>query len=177
MIIVEGPDGSGKSTLIDQLLASIPELELKKRHANTHGPITDLVQWIEEDRFSEPNMLYDRHPLISEPIFGGIIRGNLEGRFNDPAWLMAAYESMIYRQAMVIFCLPPISVVQANVERSEQMDMVSQLTGPIYQAYHTLQCQLAITMGIRSVRWDYTNRDTLDLTILCQTIYRRFDFE
>lgn len=73
-IIVEGIDGSGKSTFIDKV---INETDLTCYHAG--GPPKTREEALERIRethkmSTERNMIFDRHVAISEPIYGGVLR-------------------------------------------------------------------------------------------------------
>ena len=66
-IIIEGPDGSGKSTLARHIAQHVP-LTLKGGEGpsrSTEEIIARAWRYLKMD-----GMLFDRHPCISEPIYG-----------------------------------------------------------------------------------------------------------
>ncbi|RMH22120.1 MAG: hypothetical protein D6698_01805 [Gammaproteobacteria bacterium] len=66
-IIIEGPDGSGKSTLARHIAQHVP-LTLKRGEGpsrSTEEIIARAWRYLKMD-----GMLFDRHPCISEPIYG-----------------------------------------------------------------------------------------------------------
>jgi GTPase SAR1 family protein len=166
MIVIEGPDGAGKTTLKERLFNDIPALDQVERHCDTHGPVTNLRDWVEFQLITpnqiRPTHVYDRHALISEPIYGPIIRGNMVQGFDDEGWYsrMWNYFLTITPSPVFIFCLPPLSDVRINVKAAEQMKGVTKHINPIYWAYHMLYIRMAEASFYRNaytaIKWDYT---------------------
>lgn len=168
MVIVEGPDGSGKSTLVAQLAHDL-SLEVQPRACSSEDGIdmATLRDWVDYD-MSRPihtSMLYDRHPLISEPIYGPILRGRMADGFNDPFWLMRRLIELDGKEPRIIYCLPPWEEVGENVERmhaatTEHMTAVLRNARALYDAY-AYRAALAATSSGSSVinLWDYTTDD------------------
>lgn len=78
LIVVEGVDGSGKTTLIQSLReASICHFVTLSRSSppKTLEEITDVLMWMEKGAMMATPLICDRHPLISEPIYGNVLRG------------------------------------------------------------------------------------------------------
>lgn len=139
MIIVEGPDGSGKDTLIAQLMSDFGTLVVRGPRAvkSSHaGPVDNLGKWVAEDLrqwpWSEATRIYNRHPLISEPIYGPLLRGHVDPGFQmswDLAW------NYFTSNTLVIFCLPPLSVVMNNVSQARDMPGVAENIEKIWESY------------------------------------------
>lgn len=156
-IVVEGVDGSGKTTLVERLAQwndgyfTLPE---KRSSSSLGGPVQDLDTWVENEAqlmsFRGPT-LYDRHPLISEPIYGPTCRGVLPGRFNSPTWL-GMYQGRLAYTALVIWCVPPLPEVIRNVAGSEQMPGVQANIGALWQQYRRASL---VWSGVQ-MRYDYT---------------------
>ena len=154
-VIVEGPDGAGKTTLIGKLMADWPPMKLADRPVKSDGSrIPKLDQWVIESANSavaRPKSIHDRHAIISEPIYGTVVRGNLPGMFAQPWWVNVMMQRMAMH-ALLILCLPPISVVRENVKANES-DQMSGVVGnidPIWHAYNMLPWP-----GVM-MRYDYT---------------------
>lgn len=116
MIIVEGPDGAGKSTLRERIQEDF-NIELGPRASHsTNGPVPNLTKWVDHDLMewgSSPLKIYDRYPLISEPIYGTIVRGEVDDKFTS-SWLRNRI-NLMRSMSLVIWCLPPLDVVRNNV--------------------------------------------------------------
>lgn len=143
MIIVEGPDGSGKDTLIDRLLHDF-RIDLirgpRAVKSSTSGPVDNLGDWMITDfdswRYRETCNIYNRYPLISEPIYGPRLRGHFQPGFLDTKNLLTP---LVSKLALVIFCLPPLELVTQNVSKERDMPGVAQNIKSIYRDYEATQ--------------------------------------
>jgi GTPase SAR1 family protein len=158
VIIVEGPDGAGKTTLIGRLCH---DLTLVKRgkfvKSNGDGSGTnDLFGDAYVDVVNQPDMgmmVYDRHPMISEYVYGPIVRGRLPEDFTTSQ--AHATLRLMAQQVLVVWCLPPLSVVHDNVwhQDNEQMRGVQSRIRQIHQMYHSMR----MWWPGESVTYDYTS--------------------
>lgn len=165
MIIVEGPDGAGKTTLIEKLSGELNlSIAMKVVDHNTNAT-TDLVKWVDHnlDQGLTPT-LYDRHRLISEPIYGPVIRGALEKGFDDFAWLHTRQIQFRELKPLVIWCLPPLDVVMHNIAGDEMNEAVAAHIQLIYWLYWNE----AAKWKSMSMRWDYTVDSFLGLKLSIQ---------
>lgn len=123
-LIIEGMDGSGKDTLIHHLIKTISHpgtplgTQFPQPHFRVHarastslgGPVDELDQWVENDlalmALARP-WIYNRHPLISEPIYAPYrqINPGSKGKFRDPNWIKAK-SVMVARQSFLVVCDP-----------------------------------------------------------------------
>lgn len=120
MIIVEGPDGAGKTTLIAELVAETGLKVAPRVVSKDTEALTDLVKWTEENtRAGFQATIFDRHRLISEPIYGPVLRRELNPEFSDPEWFYHQLHQLYRCNPFIIYCLPPLSIVMDNVLSSE----------------------------------------------------------
>lgn len=118
MIIVEGPDGGGKTSLITMLAEQV-EFEVMPRPCTSDNAVDPgtLADWVDAD-LSRPvhhRGFYDRHPLVSEPIYGPLIRGRMADGFAEVPWLTSRLSMLRARNPFFIFCLPPLQAVLNNI--------------------------------------------------------------
>jgi hypothetical protein len=118
MIIVEGPDGSGKTSLITMLAEKL-DFEVMPRACTSDNGVdpATLKEWVNRDLslpIHQPKF-YDRHPLISEPIYGPLIRGHMADGWTDVGWLASRLNILRIKEPFFIFCLPPMGAVLYNI--------------------------------------------------------------
>lgn len=157
MIIVEGPDGGGKTTLITQLQQEYPDLEVaprvKDKQARTVVP--DLQEWVNRNLSEGPQWkLFDRHRLISEFIYGPIIRKEQEPGFTNIPWVWHSLRRFERLRPILIYCLPPLEVVMANIAGDEENEVVWDHIMGIYTAY--LQRATLDALHNGAIIYDYT---------------------
>lgn len=139
MIIVEGPDGAGKSGLVRRLSRDL-QLEVAPRASDSvEGPVKNLRQWAFADVNSWTSkpwpLLYDRHPLVSEYIYGPVCRGEVAEGLTHPT--MFPLRQKFSRLSLLVLCLPPYEEVVENVHRNsdKQMPGVVEHIGQIWGLY------------------------------------------
>lgn len=152
-IIIEGPDGAGKTTLIKQLLEDLPGVTLAERFcSSTEGPVDDLFmaaagsvsQW-------SSSVIFDRHPLWSEYIYSHELgRPIADGFLSQGA---RSLTTAMHHQCMVVVCLPPLERVRANLSAEGQMPGVVENIDRIYEAYMVRLAQYTGRAGL----YDYTD--------------------
>jgi hypothetical protein len=137
-VIVEGPDGAGKSTLVDYLCNNTGLVRHERASTSVGGPVTDLHGWFNMDfstMDSQPPSVYDRHPIISEPIYSRWARHVMpQPPFDSPAWVTRWSQSLA-NKALVVWCVPRIATVYDNVRKADQMPGVTDHILDIYASY------------------------------------------
>lgn len=156
-VIIEGPDGAGKSTLV-KYLSGVCDLPVARRISDSIQGVRgknlaryvdgDMGQWanyrsadpvINRSAFSDmstptPSRIYDRYPLISEPIYGLHVRKSTQVEFGTN-WYRDAWQKFLAHDPLVIFCLPPYDEVAKHVHPDRDMDGVWRNINGLYQAY------------------------------------------
>ena len=115
MIIVEGPDNSGKSTLVSQLSKEFNLLVAER----PHGPpksVEDLIDRATKLLLKQDKKRYiiDRHPIFGEDIYGPILRGHnkwLENEDIHYSLVSLLKHSQERKSTFIIYCRPPDEVV------------------------------------------------------------------
>lgn len=161
VIVLEGPDGAGKTQLAQRLSEDLG-LPLAQKFVKSDGEgsgTNDLFGEAYRDvvtMMDKPPMIYDRHPLISEYVYGPIVRGILPPDFVMPQ--AHATLRLLAEQVHVIWCLPALQRVADNVadtETNQQMSGVWRNIEAIYSMYHTMR----IWWIGHSTVYDYTVTD------------------
>lgn len=158
MIIIEGPDGAGKSTLITQLSVRLGIPIAPKVVDQDTKTLVNLRDWVDGNlkRGFHP-CLYDRHRLISEPIYSTCIPGReFDEEFWDFDWQSQAQYDLMAIKPIIIYCLPRLVQVKTNVCGPEN-DVVRPHIEAIYRAYQAQYHMLAARSIGRVSRYDYTD--------------------
>lgn len=142
-IIIEGPDGAGKTTLVEYLRKATG-LPLAPRHSSSLGGAVQDVDALVDNRPEGPH-IYDRHRIISGPIYDRVLKGHLTGRLADSTWFGPHVDWL--RTQHVVFCLPGLAAVTANVNQSEQLAGVRDHIQELYNAYE-LMCSLVLPASV-----------------------------
>lgn len=160
MIVVEGVDGSGKSSLVARLCHDL-QIPLHARASDSvEGPVKNLWRWAWDDVIhweDQELSIYDRHPLVSEYIYGPITRGSM-----DPMFVGVESQSLyrVFREnCIIIFCDPDLEDIGRNVIKQPQMNGVLNNFNQLYWAY---RAYFHLYSGFQ-IRWDYNETDYASL--------------
>jgi hypothetical protein len=159
VIVLEGPDGGGKTTLLRQLVSMYPNIPVHSRASSSGvagGPVANLYEWAVLDVQSwrrKPLHFYDRHPFVSEYVYGPTCRGIMDDRFHT-----TRLRRSFARDALLIVCLPPLEAVRASVSAERDMVGVSTHIDAIWHLYASLRATWTHPAGL--LFYDYT-RDTI----------------
>ena len=156
MIIVEGPDGAGKTTLIRQIQERWPELEVAPRVVSKETKdLVDLQEWVNRNLSEGPQFkIFDRYRLISEFIYGPVIRKEQRPGFTDVTWVWHSLRRFERLGPIIIYCLPPLQVVKRNITGDESNRAVWDHIDGIYTAY--LQRATLDALHLHAFVYDYT---------------------
>jgi hypothetical protein len=135
-IIVEGPDGSGKSTLILALFKAFPG-QLEMREGFKHSDAPNYLDWIIKELFptEDPTKVPIHNRLFySELVYGPIIRGELAVTPNQSS----ALKSFLRHEAFLIYCNLPYADLVKSATELPQMEGVMDNLRTIYHGYDDL---------------------------------------
>jgi hypothetical protein len=157
MIVVEGPDGAGKTTLVQEIAAQFPvTIGEKLIGVETETLVPDFKAATEaRTRDLNQGMVFDRHPLISGPIYHAILGGTTNAfMFQDFDWLTAMNTLFERNRPTLIYCIPPREVcLEQNAACWPSRTSYDDREG-IYDLY---LARAALDLGVgRAIHYDYT---------------------
>jgi hypothetical protein len=175
MIILEGPDGGGKTHLANRICEEF-DLEYMRYEgvSSTSGPDGPaIIEWWDDQISSNKQKVYDRCFYISEPIY------QLATPHRE---LIAAPVTMIHGilrltnfTPLTIFCIPPWEAAIANVSQRERLEGVDDLAlKKIHWAYHVAYALWSEALYHNVSHWDYTIHDEVLMLEQVSEYLRRF---
>lgn len=135
MVIVEGPDGAGKTKLCKAISKHF-DLEIVAPQKNGQMPIVPVRNRVyralgKAVQGHKPAKIYDRL-YLSELVYGHVIRG--ETAFSEPE--KAFIDKVILSLGCpVVFCIPDYDTCVENLEKVDQMKGVKENFEAIYEMY------------------------------------------
>lgn len=164
MIIVEGCDGSGKTTLVERLSKKydLPVAKrVKDRDRLREFTIPDTFRAMARAaRSTDPApYIYDRL-FFSEMIYSPIIRGE-DAQFNI-AQIGFVTRFLEAGRFPIILCCPEWEVVERNLKsEGHQLDGVVEKGFEIHQAYFRMFMRVQENYtGMHMIAYDYTNPES-----------------
>lgn len=158
MIVLEGADGCGKTTLLKRLCTDTRLPAHPRASDSLTGPVADLYAWTKNDLKTwdkQPLSIYDRHPLTSEHIYGPHVRGEVRPGFEMKNKELAYLRRFFREHVLLIVCLPPKEIARANVMNdSHQMAGVVENFDYIYDCYRMMP--LIWPLSCHVAMYDYT---------------------
>lgn len=162
MIIVEGPDGAGKSTLVRELQEQFPTLLEGKRGVKDRDKLWEVTR---PDTYRAlAKCLLDPNPYIwdrlfySEFAYHKITPRDCQFGAADIAVIPQVIKAL---RAPVIFCMPNYSTVKANAAAEHQMDGVNENLSEIYSTYEAMVVNSTmVPHGMNLMFYDYNCSST-----------------
>lgn len=172
MIVVEGPDGAGKSSLAAKLSESLGVEIAEKAVSGEARAMVSIVKYVEgsmEAGFRR--VIYDRHALISSPIYTAALRKSEPNEgFGDFRWLAMTYDRWRQIAPLVIVCLPPFEHAWKNCQKDE-FNAALFPTREVLFAVYSLYFNLA-ARNPSILLYDYTRHDAEDLIDFVESMFK-----
>lgn len=161
LIVVEGVDASGKTTLLENSRHIRGRYFVLLRHSCRPLVPDDIGNLLKLIDGQPVDLILDRHPLISEPIYGPILRKkNLVTEWIAP--FTGAVDSWIKEIDRVIYCRPPITAILTNLNNNPQLAGVEQHLEELLYAYDRRMAEIK-ALGVEVVKYDYKRDPVPDL--------------
>ena len=130
MLVIEGVDGSGKTTLARRLASDLNLIYINSRiKPKSFQDLDKIVYNCVGLSLSLPT-IFDRWSPISEAVYGKVLR---QANWHMPEEFIQLYQFTAKANPMVIYCKPPLKVITDWKE--EQMDGVKENVKALYKAY------------------------------------------
>lgn len=178
MIIVEGPDGAGKTTLVTQIEQDW-EINREPRAVSSEAKsLTPIGEWIETELSKGFGMrLYDRFGLISSPCYTMLDNRTMVWPLTWPDWMRAQHRRIRKIDPVIIWCLPELNTIRANLKREDNSGgRILPHIEQIYLSYVAAYGQMSALTSSQMI-WDYEHPDTLHLTNLLRWAKARTERE
>jgi len=174
MLIIEGPDGSGKTTLITQLEERLGVTREPRAVTSSAEPLKPMGQYaLDEIGKGFGRRIYDRFNLISSPFYSMLPNPTFRDELRDQEWLQNAWIQFRQVGALIIVCLPPLEVVIRNCLADESSKVAQNDIEVIYWLYHNFAAQYPWVAAV----YDYTRHDMSDLEYIFSIMESRLDRE
>lgn len=162
-IIVEGMDGSGKTTLVSQLHRMLDNENTLyvPGYNRVEGNKPHIAQWWMDEIANNPpgkTIVHDRF-FYPEFVYGPILRGKIAA---DPA-VVDYVSHFLEHFAFLIYCRPPTAVIQSSLGAEVQMPGVEEQFHVLLQQYDSVMDQQIIRYKGRYFKYDWTTDGSLML--------------
>jgi hypothetical protein len=166
MIIIEGPDGAGKTTLAQELSS-----RYGFRIGGTRGPNDNVRGRVYSALGAAvagagPIRIYDRL-FYSELVYGPILRGRC---LFSPIEQNHIHHVLEVLRCPIIFCLPDLDVILKNLEQKEHLEGVRENIAAIHASYQDLFLK---TPSAARLLYAYTRNGIKDWTVIDHYVERR----
>lgn len=150
MIVVEGCDGTGKTTLVNSL---VQDLHLNVGLRGTANR-DELYRVTRQDTYTalstavlghegtEGPLIWDRLGPFSDPIYARVRSRDVAFTVDELKFCESIFKVL---RCPVILCSVPLEVAEANQEQSHQMEGVSDNFKYIWEMYNTLRNRMLET--------------------------------
>lgn len=134
LIVVEGVDASGKSTLLENARIAIKKKYfLLLRHSCRPLIPADVHMFLHAAENMGIDTIVDRHPYISEPIYGPLLRGH--NLIDDITTDENALRHLAKTVDRIIYCRPRRFKIVANLEKLPQLVGIKEKIEKLIDAY------------------------------------------
>jgi thymidylate kinase len=156
-VICEGPDGTGKSTLIE----SARQKDKYFVRFQSSGPpptletVTAVLFWLRQ--FPKAiHVVCDRLPCISDRVYGPILRKVDLFKGLPLNFGLGAAD-------VIIYCRPPIEVMMRNAQTGTHLAGVAEKQKALIQGYDELFMRIEKELPAKVIRYDFTKESAEEL--------------
>ena len=160
MIIVEGMDNSGKSTLAKHLAEKFG-LEYLHSPSEYRNDTKLMIDWALKQLLDQKLAVYDRFSPISDRVYGPVLRGGTP--YNDTIAGKSAVELLKTVPHLIIYCRPERERI-LNFGSREQMDGVTSQATKLLEEYDALMSKMQLE-GYDIITYNYAEPEGYEFVI------------
>lgn len=153
IVVVEGSDGAGKTTLIERAREGQRERYFLTVRASRYPPDVktafQYLNWVKHQR--DLDLVLDRIHFISDRVYGPILR-------NADIFKDLPIDFGLQDVGAIVYCRPPLELIAENVRKNLQLTGVPENIERIVNAYDTLM-EIVKGRGKKVIKYDYTADD------------------
>lgn len=168
MIIIEGCDNSGKSTLAARLAKDLGVPVIHSTRPDLNSKPEELLKH-SQSQLIPAAVILDRIFAISEYVYGRVLRGGSLLKDKQVDALMDLH----YRKHLIIYCRPKDATIRDNRGR-DQMDGVLDHMPQLIAEYDYLMSELDRT-GATIIEYDYQGRGYPNLVKKCFDHFKEYE--
>jgi hypothetical protein len=150
IIVVEGTDGSGKSTLIERARENQSSRYFIKCQASRYQPdlktAFQYLNWLK--RAPEIDLILDRFHFISDRVYGPVLR-------NEDVFQNLPLNFGLQGVGAIVYCRPSTDRIVENVNKDIHLKGVREHIETLIQRYDTLMARLHNEFSFRIFTYDY----------------------
>lgn len=169
-IVIEGMDGSGKTTLVNQLMEHYGDsAHLVPGYNRQPDPKPKIDQWWMEQLSKNPHgkvVIHDRF-FYPEFVYGPVLRGFVTGDESTISYV----QEFLRANAFLIYCRPPIEVLKKGIEVEVQMEGVKNMFNDLLVAYDHMIIREGPHYQGRFVKYDWSDDKAMLRLIMRLTGY------
>lgn len=156
IVVVEGCDGSGKTTLIERARENQRDRYFMTVRASRYPPdLASAFKYLQWVKYCPIDCILDRIHFISDRIYGPILRD--QDLFAD-----LPLHFGVMQMGAVVYARPPTEVILDNVSKTTHLKGVREAAPRIIEAYDELMFKLEMS-GIPVIKYDYTQDEPVGL--------------
>ena len=133
MVVVEGMDNTGKTTLARQQANDLGGLYLNLRRKPRS--VVDIAAYIQDTSPIRHQLVLDRHPVFSDFVYGPVVRGTSLFTHSDARILIEMMKRVAFLPVILVYCRPPTEVILGSLSDRPQMDGVVQRAHQLIEKY------------------------------------------
>lgn len=155
-ILIDGMDGSGKTTLADQLMEFLGDnghLIVGYNRDHTPGKSPMPTWWMEKlaENPMEKVVVHDRF-FYPEFVYGPVLRNKMD----MPVAVRKYVQEFLRKYAFLIYCRPPAQIIDRDSKTNDQMIGVHEKFKDLLIAYDKLMLEEAPHYNGNFMKYDWT---------------------